>query len=265
MNFYLNTPLLPCHIAFGFNNIIFFHLRFKSISFSWYYISILNRVHCFPVKRAKQVWENGDWEESQLVLMSSQPDHESCQRRPNPTTTGQRYFFSSDGKPVRASWPLPDDLMKRNAYDDTSSSGCSKKRFGEIGHRQRAGMWIMVCMTHETIIGFHVMPGAEGKRDFIYPLYKYKRDPPRQVWVDFGCGCSETGLNHIPEYFADVEFFVDAFHSYSHLCPCVFGSKRYPEFKSLNTSIMEQINSFLQPLRGILKSGTTKVNFTTLT
>ena len=136
---------------------------------------------------------------------------------------------------------------------------CTKKRFGVMGHRQRAGLWIAVCMRHETVIGFHIMPGAEGKRDFLFPMYKYKEAPPEQVWVDFGCGCSEMALNYCPEYFKDVEFYVDAFHNYSHKCPGCFESKRFPEFEQLNTSLMEQINSFMQPLRGILKSGTTKV------
>jgi len=114
-------------------------------------------------------------------------------------------------------------------------------------------------MDHETIIGFHIMPGAEGKRDFLFPMYKNKEAAPEQIWVDFGCGCSEMALNYCPEYYKDVEFYVDAFHNYSHKCPGCFESKRFPEFEQLNTSLMEQINSFMQPLRGILKSGTTKV------
>jgi hypothetical protein len=114
-------------------------------------------------------------------------------------------------------------------------------------------------MRHESIIGFHIMPGAEGKRDLLYPLYKYKEDPPKQIWVDFGCGCNEMALNYLAEHYGDTEFFVDAFHNYSHKCPSCFESKRFPEYGEINTSLMEQINSFLQPLRGILKSGTTKV------
>ena len=77
-------------------------------------------------------------------------------------------------------------------------------------------------MRHESIIGFHIMPGAEGKRDLLYPLYKYKEDPPKQIWVDFGCGCNEMALNYLAEHYGDTEFFVDAFHNYSHKCPSCF-------------------------------------------
>ena len=222
-------------------------------------VQLLQCVLCLAGEFATEVWENGDWEEDSATRTASQRDHLSCSRRPNPAETGQRYFFSADGKPVRASWPLPKELVDRVNHEETSSSGCTKKRFGVMGHRQRAGLWIAVCMDHETIIGFHIMPGAEGKRDFLFPMYKNKEAPPEQIWVDFGCGCSEMALNYVPEYFKDVEFYVDAFHNYSHKCPGCFESKRFPEFEQLNTSLMEQINSFMQPLRGILKSGTTKV------
>ena len=127
---------------------------------------------------ATEVWENGDWEEDSATRTASQRDHPTCSRRPNPAETGQRYFFSADGKPVRASWPLPKELVDRVNHEETSSSGCTKKRFGVMGHRQRAGLWIAVCMRHETVIGFHIMPGAEGKRDFLFPMYKYKEAPP---------------------------------------------------------------------------------------
>ena len=214
---------------------------------------------CFTAKRARQVWNEGTWDEDISTRFASQRDHVSCQKRPNPATSGQRYFLSEDGKPVRASWPLPAELVDHHTHEEFSTSGCSKKRFGIIGHRQRSGLWILVCMRHESIIGFHIMPGAEGKRDLLYPLYKYKEDPPKQIWVDFGCGCNEMALNYLAEHYGDTEFFVDAFHNYSHKCPSCFESKRFPEYGEINTSLMEQINSFLQPLRGILKSGTTKV------
>jgi hypothetical protein len=214
---------------------------------------------CSTAKRARQVWNEGTWDEDISTRFASQRDHFSCQSRPNPATSGQRYFLSEDGNPVRASWPLPAELVDQHTHEEFSTSGCSKKRFGIIGHRQRSGLWILVCMRHESIIGFHIMPGAEGKRDLLYPLYKYKEDPPKQIWVDFGCGCNEMALNYLAEHYRDTEFFVDAFHNYSHKCPSCFESKRFPEYGEINTSLMEQINSFLQPLRGILKSGTTKV------
>lgn len=180
--------------------------------------------------------------------------------RPNPLTTGLRYFLSPSGATIRNQWPLPAGATQASVmYKDESASGCRKKRFQFVGNRQRSSIWIMVCMRHETIIGFHIMPFGEGCRDLIYPLYRFKEKPPSQIWCDFACGCSETAQNYLPEYFTDTAWYHDVFHGYTHLCPSVFESKDMPFYSALNTSIMEQINSFLQPLRGILKSGTTKL------
>ena len=120
------------------------------------------------------------------------------------------------------------------------------------------GFW-SACDTSRSSVSTSCRVQKANETCCIPCMYKYKEDPPKQIWVDFGCGCNEMALNYLAEHYGDTEFFVDAFHNYSHKCPSCFESKRFPEYGEINTSLMEQINSFLQPLRGILKSGTTKV------
>ena len=53
---------------------------------------------------------------------------------------GSAIFFSSDGKPVRALWPLPDDLMKRNSRHPLDVARSGLVRLG-IGNEQVCGSW----------------------------------------------------------------------------------------------------------------------------
>jgi hypothetical protein len=83
--------------------------------------------------------------------------------------------LSEDGNPVRASWPLPAELVDQHTHEEFSTSGCSKKRFGIIGHRQRSGLWILVCMRHESIIGFHIMPVQKANETCCIPCTNTRR------------------------------------------------------------------------------------------
>lgn len=148
-------------------------------------------------------------------------------------------------KPIRNSWPLPESAISSFTSSETSCEGCTKQRFTYIGHRQRTGIWITVCMIHECIVGYHLIKNSEGRRDAIVPLYRYMELPPKACWFDFGCGVDESCANWLPEFFAETQFFHDCFHGYSHVCSERFFSRRLPLFSSLNTSIMEQVCSDL--------------------
>lgn len=177
----------------------------------------------------------------------------------DPTNVGYRYWFSQHGGQIRNKWPLPDGA--RQIKDETSCEGCQKKRFVYIGHRQRSGLWIWLCIVHQRIIGYHIIKHGEGRRDPLFTLYRFKEVAPKVVYIDFSCGAEESALNWLPEYFGHTEFYHDAFHGYGHICSQRFTSSRLLSLRHLNTSIMEQANSFLQTLRGLLISPRTKVGY----
>ena len=161
--------------------------------------------------------------------------------RPDPAASGIRYFVTEHGRSQKNSWPLTaTEISKFNI--ETSCTGCTKKRPVYIGHRQRTGIWINLCMIHELVIGFHLIHNQEGRRDALVPIYRFWEKPPIAVWNDFGCGCEESGLNWLPEFFHGVQHFHDMFHGNSHTsCSKKFFSRRLPAFSSLNTSLMEQV------------------------
>ena len=161
--------------------------------------------------------------------------------RPNAATTGIRYIMSSHGCSVRTSWPLPASSEAKLDTEHGSSEGCKKVRYRYQGHRQRAGLWVYMCMTHETIIGFHVMKHGEGRRDGIIPPFRFMEKPPEAIFGDYVCGWEETALNLLPEFYVTVQFFHDIFHGVTHKCSERFLGKHLPHFASLNTSLMEQV------------------------
>ena len=188
----------------------------------------------------------------------------------NPSVTGYNYnmFLSIGSGCTRNSWPEPlesvstlftTEAINNRSHFDVSTSDCKKKRDLVIGHRERAGLWIWTCLSHSRIAGYHIIKRAEGKRDAICSLYRFKKTSPKVMMVDFACHAEECGLNWLPEYYKDTLFLHDMFHSYGHVCSSRFGSQELRRKPCANSSMMEQINSFLQPLRGLLSSGTTKV------
>ena len=114
-------------------------------------------------------------------------------------------------------------------------------------------------MKHSKIVAYHIIKRGEGKRDAICSLYRFKKESPKVMMVDFACHAEETALNWLPEYFKDTSFVHDTFHSYGHVCSSRFGFLDNERKPCINSSLMEQINAYLQPLRGLLASGTTKV------
>ena len=160
--------------------------------------------------------------------------------RPNPETSGIRYIMTKHGRSVRTSWPLPPSSEK--AMDEKGScDGCKKIRYNYQGHRQRIGLWVYMCMEHHTIVGFHVMPDGEGRRDGVIPPYRFMETPPTAIFGDYVCGWEETALNYLPEFYRLVQFYHDVFHGCSHKCSERFQGRRFAQFASLNTSLMEQV------------------------
>lgn len=188
----------------------------------------------------------------------------------DPTVTGFNYnsLVTSSSGCIRDSWPPPIETGKHlfteaidsRSHFDVSTSDCKKKRELVIGHRERCSLWIWTCLHHSRIAAYHIIQRSEGKRDAICSLYRFKKTAPETVLVDFACHAEETGLNWLPEYYKNTNFLHDIFHSYGHVCSTRFGLKDLPRKPCDNTSLMEQINSFLQPIRGLVASGTTRVS-----
>lgn len=221
-----------------------------------------------------------------LQLQELVPDDDSfhaddAQLRPDPSKCLYRYTFTAKGGDVRKWWSLPESAMK---HLDVSLDGCKKLRTKIFGHKSRCGTFFSFCefvlsfvtpilgttndnvdvvlkgMDHGHCVGWHSVPYGEGHRDALVPVYRLKPKPPEVVFMDYACGCEEFSLNHMPRYFSGTQFYHDVFHGYAHQCPPRFDSRRVEATSGYNTSLMEQFNSYLQPLRGLLKAWTTRVS-----
>lgn len=191
--------------------------------------------------------------------------------RHNPTLTGYDYntLIDANGGCIRNSWPEPTESGTHLFTEskkvgstkrwDVSTSSCQKLREVVVSHRARCSLWIWTCLIHGRIIGYHVMKRGEGTRDALLSLYKFKRVCPKAIFVDFACHGEEAALNWLPEYFQHCQFFHDMFHSYGHVCSRRFSTADHNLKLCENTSLMEQLNAFLQVIRGLLMSGTTRV------
>ena len=174
-------------------------------------------------------------------LSCDTPGHGTWQPRPNPETTGIRYMMTKHGCSIRNSWPLPPTSEKHLDTELGSSEGCRKIRRVYVGHRQRAGLWLYMCMEHQTVVGYHVIANGEGRRDCFIPPYRFMEAPPEALFGDYACGWEETALNYIPEFYLPVQWFHDVFHGCIHKCSERFESKLHAQFSSINTSLMEQV------------------------
>jgi hypothetical protein len=203
---------------------------------------------CFPLLfraagRSKEIFSLMDQCEQRFENAECHKPHG------NPLLTGYKYNFTNSREQFHCSWHLPaaasEDIdFQRNGGVDVESSctGCTKQRVRIYGHGQRSGLWIWVCMVHKIIVGFHIMPQSEGRRDAIFSLFRYRNSAPSTIWLDFACGVEESALNWLPGPFQNVQFYHDVFHGVSHKCSSRFESKRFAKHVSKNTSLVEEVN-----------------------
>lgn len=163
--------------------------------------------------------------------------------------SGIAYYFTDHGCRVRdlPNYSLNNTRHYQDLYDDAPEQDiCNKARVSPGGFNYT---FFWFCPIHGHCLGFHLMPGAEGRRDPFSSLYSYLPQAPQEVFYDFACSFNEYSLNREPQYYRNTRFWHDLFHGYSHKCPSSLRSSRIPSLQGLDTSICEQFNSFLQNIK----------------
>jgi hypothetical protein len=161
----------------------------------------------------------------------------------NPEITGTAYYTTKDGGQYRKWHNYKAD--KAAPGDEGDGFGC-RKCFGAPGKKNTAGVWIFVCVLHGWALGFHIMTSAEGRKDPVAACYAYQKEAPNHFFTDFACQSLDYAMHRVPEFYLDTEFWLDVFHSSAHKCSDIFKSRRLPRMRHYDTSLMEQINAFLQ-------------------
>lgn len=171
---------------------------------------------------------------------------------------GVAYYFTKSGEQVRK---LPNyaaetqlkrkENMTNNIFDDEPETMPCNKVFPKVGTGGFSHMFLWFCPIHGHCYGFHLMPGAEGRKDAFCSLLKYLPKPPTHLFYDFACSLSEYALNREPAYFKCVRFWHDIFHGLTHKCGDAFKSERVKGLTP-NTEICEQFNAHLKPIKYIV-------------
>ena len=170
---------------------------------------------------------------------------------PYNSTSGTAHYFSCTGEQLHL---MPDlqgnKTSTRKNYDDNPFiDGQCNKIYPSVSCGGYGYMFIWFYPIHGHTYCFHLIDGAEGRKDSFSSLFKYKEEMPDNIFYDFACSLSEYCLNRAPSLFANTCFWYDLFHSVGHVCGENFKSKRVRGLKGLNIEIDEQVNAYLQCIK----------------
>ncbi|KIK49835.1 hypothetical protein GYMLUDRAFT_183530, partial [Collybiopsis luxurians FD-317 M1] len=133
-------------------------------------------------------------------------------------------------------------------------SGTCRKYYNEYSKKRLTG-GIMACWcSHSICYGFHCMPLAEGQNDVSSALLTRWPEAPERVVYDYACALGPYCWTRELEFFADMQFVIDGFHSTGHTkCSNASFLKMYADVQlglaKLNSSAAECGNSGLARIR----------------
>ncbi|KAJ7583992.1 hypothetical protein C8J56DRAFT_790501 [Mycena floridula] len=153
---------------------------------------------------------------------------------------------------VRPKYPkLPWDQKVENSKN--RGDKCSKYYSTYVEKTQTGGIMVAWC-THSICYGFHCIRKGEGRDDVFSAMVTRWKKAPQTVVYDFACALGPYCMLREPDFFADTQFVIDAFHSTGHTkCSAAAFVKTYaevnPELERVNTSAAECGNGVLSRIR----------------
>jgi len=185
---------------------------------------------------------------NEVVTLHSQ-DRDTAPAVPIPHTynppSGTAYYFTETGDKLREQpCYLINDTIDKKSKGETCTKIFPKVSSGGFGY-----MFLFFCPIHGHCYGFHLVDGAEGRKDPFSALYKYKPSPPEELFYDFACQLNEYCLNREPMFFRMMRVWHDIFHGFNHICVPCFKSTRVLGLTHVNSEICEQFNSYLQSIK----------------
>ena len=137
-------------------------------------------------------------------------------------------------------------------FDNLPALVCNKK-FPQVSKKGTSYLFLWFCPSHGHCYGYHIIPGTEGRKDPAASLYTHLEKARDYVLYDFACSFSGYCHNRESGYFRNTSYFHDVFHGYTHTCTVAFRCNRLSRFDQVNSSIVEQFNSFLQNIKTAAK------------
>ena len=184
-------------------------------------------------------------------------------KNPNPTEvnempntydprTGTAYYFTEKGNQLRQMPTYKVDMekekrKKKEVY--TLEEEECRKKYPLVSFGGYSYILLWFCPLHGHSYGFHLIDGAEGRKDPFCSLLKYIPDMPDELFYDFACSLSEYCLNREPDLFKNTHFWHDLFHAIGHICGINFRSTKVEGLDGVNSEICEQVNAYLQCIK----------------
>ena len=165
--------------------------------------------------------------------------------------SGIAYYFTNHGCRMRdvPTYSLDQTRHAQDLFDDAPVQDDCNKLQAKVSPGGFNYTFYWFCPIHGHCLGFHLMPGAEGRKDPFSSMYAYLPNAPEEVFYDFACSLNEYSLNREPHHFKNTRFWHDLFHGFSHKCPPSLQSSRIRSLSVLDTEICEQFNAFLQNIK----------------
>ena len=164
---------------------------------------------------------------------------------------GTAYYFSEKGNQLREMPKYEAELEneKRKRKRDEGDEEECRKKYPMVSFGGYSYILLWFCPLHGHSYGFHLIDGAEGRKDPFCSLLKYKEEMPEELYYDFACSLSEYCLNREPDLFKNTRFWHDLFHAIGHICGINFKSTKVEGLDGVNSEICEQVNSYLQCIK----------------
>lgn len=147
----------------------------------------------------------------------------------------------------------------RLTHDQQQNSGGSRgakcsKYYSQYGEQRQTGGIMCAWCTHSICYGFHCIPKGEGRNDVFSAMVTRWLKPPKRVIYDFACALGPYCMLREPDFFADTQFLIDAFHATGHTkcSPAAFLSNYAavdPRLAKLNSSAAECGNGGIARIR----------------
>ena len=163
--------------------------------------------------------------------------------------SGTAYYFTPHGNQIRRQPKYTIDQKHVNYDDLPDVDEMCQKKYPRVSYGGYGYMFLWFCPIHGHCYGFHLISGAEGRKDSFSSLYKYLPEAPEDIFYDFACQYSEYCLNREPNYFRCTRCWHDLFHGIPHKCGKAFKSSRVSSLTGINSEICEQFNSYLQCIK----------------
>ena len=173
-------------------------------------------------------------------------------KNPNPTEvqeipnsydprSGTAYYFTEKGNQLREmptyKADIEKEINKKEVYSVDDDQCRKKYPLVSFGGYSYILLWF--CPLHGHSYGFHLIDGAEGRKDPFCSLVKYMPDMPDELFYDFACSFSEYCLNREPDLFKNTCFWHDLFYATGHICGINFRSTKVEGLDGVNSEICE--------------------------